>query len=65
MAGTQRLLTDLQYDIGPIDGFGGERTREAEAAYKLRYGVKGNPKGRFIARQAYRKRARMKPVSAA
>ena len=45
MAGMQRLLTDLQYDIGPIDGFGGERTREAEAAYKLRYGVKGNPKG--------------------
>ena len=48
MAGTQRLLSDLQYDIGPIDGFGGERTREAEAAYKLRYGVKGNPKGEAL-----------------
>ena len=27
--GVQRLLTDLRYDIGDIDGFGGERTREA------------------------------------
>jgi uncharacterized membrane protein len=44
-AGVQRMLSDLQYDIGPIDGFGGERTREAEAAYKLRFGVSGNPKG--------------------
>lgn len=44
-AGIQRMLSDLQYDIGPIDGFGGERTREAEAAYKLRYGISGNPKG--------------------
>ncbi|MCH1568946.1 MAG: DUF1036 domain-containing protein [Alphaproteobacteria bacterium] len=47
-AGTQRLLSDLQYDIGPIDGFGGQRTREAEAAYKLRYGVSGNPKGQAL-----------------
>lgn len=44
-AGVQRMLSELQYDIGPIDGFGGERTREAEAAYKLRYGVSGNTKG--------------------
>jgi uncharacterized membrane protein len=44
-AGLQRLLSDLQYEIGAIDGFGGQRTREAEAAYKLRYSVKGNPKG--------------------
>ncbi|CAI8231221.1 MAG: Uncharacterised protein [Alphaproteobacteria bacterium] len=48
MAGLQRLLSDLQYEVGPIDGFGGERTREAEAAYKLRYGVKGNPKGEAL-----------------
>ena len=47
-AGLQRLLSDLQYEIGPIDGFGGERTREAEAAYKLRYSVKGNPKGEAL-----------------
>lgn len=48
VAGVQRLLSDLQYDIGPIDGFGGERTREAEAAYKLRYGVRNNPKGEAL-----------------
>lgn len=47
-AGVQRMLSDLQYDIGPIDGFGGERTREAEAAYKLRFGVSGNPKGKDL-----------------
>lgn len=45
MAGIQRLLSDLQYVVGTIDGFGGERTREAEAAYKLRYGVAGNKRG--------------------
>lgn len=44
-AGTQRLLSDLRYDVGTIDGYGGERTREAESAYKLRFGVRGNPKG--------------------
>lgn len=54
MAGTQRLLTDLQYEIGPIDGFGGERTREAEAAYKLRYSVKNNPTGRNLLKQLIR-----------
>lgn len=47
-AGLQRMLSELRYDIGPVDGFGGERTREAEAAYKLRYGVTGNPKGRDL-----------------
>ncbi|MCH1541741.1 MAG: DUF1036 domain-containing protein [Alphaproteobacteria bacterium] len=47
-AGLQRLLSDLQYEIGAIDGFGGERTREAEAAYKLRYSVKGDPKGEAL-----------------
>lgn len=47
-AGLQRMLSELRYDIGPVDGFGGERTREAEAAYKLRYGVNGNPKGRDL-----------------
>lgn len=47
-AGVQRMLSELQYDIGPIDGFGGERTREAEAAYKLRFSVAGNPKGRDL-----------------
>ncbi|MGC6534647.1 MAG: DUF1036 domain-containing protein [Parvibaculales bacterium] len=45
MAGTQRLLTDLQYEVGTIDGFGGERTREAEAAYKLRYRVDKSKRG--------------------
>ncbi len=45
MAGTQRLLTDLQYDVGLVDGFGGERTREAEAAYKLRYRISGSKRG--------------------
>ena len=53
-AGTQRLLTDLQYEIGPIDGFGGERTREAEAAYKLRYSIKNNPRGRELMKQLIR-----------
>lgn len=47
-AGIQRMLSDLQYEIGPVDGFGGQRTRDAEAAYKLRYGVSGNPKGRDL-----------------
>jgi uncharacterized membrane protein len=45
MAGVQRLLGDLQYVVGSIDGFGGERTREAEAAYKLRYGVSRTARG--------------------
>ncbi len=44
-AGLQRLLSDLQYDIGTIDGFGGARTRETEAAYKLRYGIPAATKG--------------------
>lgn len=48
MAGIQRLLTDLRYDVGTVDGFGGERTREASAAYKLRYQVKGNPKDKKL-----------------
>jgi uncharacterized membrane protein len=48
VAGVQRLLSDLQYEIGEIDGFGGQRTREAEAAYKLRYSVKNNPKGEAL-----------------
>lgn len=47
-AGIQRMLSELRYDIGPVDGYGGERTREAEAAYKLRFGVSGNPKGRDL-----------------
>ena len=41
-AGVQRILNDLQYNIGAVDGFGGARTREAIAAYKSRYGVSGN-----------------------
>ena len=45
MAGIQRLLSDLQYDIGAVDGFGGERTRDAAKAYKLRYGIREDPKG--------------------
>ncbi|MBT5518733.1 MAG: DUF1036 domain-containing protein [Rhodobiaceae bacterium] len=48
MAGIQRLLSDLQYDIGAIDGFGGARTRDAAAAYKLRYGIRNDPKGRDL-----------------
>lgn len=47
-AGVQRMLSELRYDIGPVDGFGGARTREAESAYKLRFGVSGNPKGREL-----------------
>lgn len=50
MAGIQRLLSDLQYVVGTIDGFGGERTREAEAAYKLRYGVASNKRGTELLR---------------
>lgn len=50
-AGVQRLLSDLQYEIGAIDGYGGERTREAESAYKLRFSVKGNPKGDDLLRK--------------
>jgi len=50
-AGIQRLLSDLQYDIGTVDGYGGERTREAESAYKLRFGVNGNPKGDELIRK--------------
>lgn len=50
-AGIQRLLSDLQYDIGTIDGYGGERTREAESAYKLRFGISGNPKGDDLLRK--------------
>ena len=42
-AGIQRMLADLQYDIGAVDGFGGARTREAIAAYKLRYRIAGDP----------------------
>lgn len=48
MAGIQRLLSDLQYDIGAVDGFGGERTRDAAAAYKLRYGIRNDPKGKTL-----------------
>jgi uncharacterized membrane protein len=48
MAGIQRLLSDLQYDIGAVDGFGGARTRDAAAAYKLRYGIQNDPKGKAL-----------------
>ena len=50
-AGVQRMLTDLRYDIGGIDGFGGERTREATTAFKLRYRVSGNPSGTTLLRE--------------
>ncbi len=51
MAGMQRLLSDLQYDIGTVDGYGGERTREAESAYKLRFGVNSGLKGNELTRK--------------
>lgn len=50
-AGVQRLLSDLRYDVGTIDGYSGERSREAESAYKLRFGVSGNPKGDELIRK--------------
>lgn len=53
MAGVQRMLTDLGYDIGEIDGFGGERTREATSAFKLRYRIDGNPTGEKLLRQLH------------
>ena len=43
MAGIQRLLGDIGYETGTIDGFGGVRTREAISAFKLRYQIRGNP----------------------
>ena len=43
MAGIQRLLGDIGYETGTIDGFGGVRTREAISAFKLRYQIQGNP----------------------
>ena len=43
MAGIQRLLGDIGYETGTIDGFGGVRTREAVSAFKLRYQIRGNP----------------------
>ena len=43
MAGIQRLLGDIGYETGTIDGFGGVRTREAISAFKLRYQISGNP----------------------
>jgi uncharacterized membrane protein len=39
MAGIQRLLRDLGYQLGTVDGFGGARTREAVTAYQTRYSV--------------------------
>lgn len=44
-AGVQRLLGDLGYTTGAIDGFSGARTREAIAAYRLRYRIAGAPEG--------------------
>lgn len=43
MAGIQRLLADIGYETGTVDGFGGVRTREAISAFKLRYQIRGNP----------------------
>ena len=51
MAGVQRLLSDLQYDIGVIDGFGGRRTTDAAAAYRLRFQVSGKPEGQKLIAQ--------------
>ncbi len=51
LAGVQRMLTDLRYEIGTIDGFGGQRTREAIAAFKLRSRISGNPGNRQLLRQ--------------
>ncbi len=48
MAGIQRLLADLQYEVGTIGGFDGQRTREASAAYRLRYQISGNPTGKNL-----------------
>ena len=59
MAGVQRLLTDLRYDIGDIDGFGGERTREATSAFKLRYRIEGNPTGEKLLRQLHNTASRV------
>ena len=42
MAGIQRLLGDIGYETGTIDGFGGVRTREAISAFKLRFQIRGN-----------------------
>ena len=53
VAGLQRLLSDLQYDMGKIDGFRGARTSEASAAYRLRYQVKGKPEGEKLLAQLF------------
>ena len=39
IAGIQRLLSDLGYQLGTVDGFGGARTREAVKAYRTRYAI--------------------------
>ena len=53
IAGLQRLLSDLQYDMGTIDGFSGARTSEASAAYRLRYQIKGKPEGAKLLAQLF------------
>ncbi|MEM1102544.1 MAG: DUF1036 domain-containing protein [Pseudomonadota bacterium] len=41
IAGVQRLLNDLGYDIGELDGYAGRRTRIAVSAFKNEKGVGG------------------------
>ncbi|MEL7030479.1 MAG: DUF1036 domain-containing protein, partial [Pseudomonadota bacterium] len=41
IAGVQRLLNDLGYDIGELDGYAGRRTRIAISAFKNEKGVGG------------------------
>ncbi len=50
-AGIQRLLSDLQYEVGVIDGFGGSQTREAAKSYRLRFQIQGKPEGRKLISQ--------------
>jgi len=41
IAGVQRLLSDIGYDIGELDGYAGRRTRIAISAFKNEKGVGG------------------------
>lgn len=47
-AGVQRLLSDLQFDIKHIDGFGGRQTREAIDAYRQRFDITGDSQNKQL-----------------